>query len=136
MKKCIYCQCELTQLRSPHTNYYFCVPCFQEHLIAVLYSYDSWGDRYTSIYLDYYSSNEHIRVGIQPYLDNYHVVCYPNKFLSDKDKLLINIEGGAMHVMMHPHANLTGIVTLKFPIHTILTPTNIQDKISTYLLFS
>lgn len=136
MKECIYCQAELTQLRSPLTNYYFCVPCFQKHLVAVLYSYDSWGDRYTSVYLDYYSNNGHIRVGIQPYLDNYHVVCYPNQFLKDDDKLLINIEGGAMHVMMHPHASLNGKVTLKFPIHTILTPANIQDKISTYLLFS
>ena len=136
MIECIYCHQPPTRLREPNTNYYFCVPCFQKHLVAVLYSYDSWGDRFTSIYLDYYSSSEHIRVGIQPFLDHYHVVCYPNKFLKDDDKLVINIEGGAMHVMMHPHGNLNGRVTLRFPLHTILTPQNIQEKISTYLLFS
>ncbi len=136
MIECIYCHSDLTQLRAPHTNYYFCVPCFKKHSVAVLYSHDSWGDRFTSVYLDYYSTSEHIRVGIQPYLDHYHVICYPNKFLKDEDKFIINIEGGALHVMMHPHVNLNGRMTLRFPVHTILTPSNIQEKISTYLLFS
>ena len=139
MIDCIYCQQPLAQLKDPNINYYFCVPCFQKHSVAVLYSYDSWGDRFTSVYLDYYHNDEHIRVGIQPFLKCVHVVLNrPNKIdkvVRYEDMLIINIEAGLLYVMLHPHYPLRNIdLTLRN--NMLLTPQNVMEKISLYLLFS
>jgi len=139
MKECIYCEHPLEEVKSL-PNYYACVHCFNKHFIAVLYSYDSWGDRFTSIYLDYYSNHKHIRVGIQPFLENTHIVIMKKNesgdYIDEKDRLVIHIEGGMLHVMLHPHFGLQGHVEFTIPMTTMLTPQNVEEKIGLYLLFS
>ena len=139
MKECIYCKHPLEVVRDL-PNYYACTNCFDKHLMAVLYSYDSWGDRFTSVYLDYYSKLKHIRVGIQPFLEKAHVVVLSknenNEYLDSRDRLVIYIEGSMLHEMLHPHFALKNHVEFTIPLTTMLTPQNVEEKIGIYLLFS
>jgi hypothetical protein len=146
MKECIYCH-QLPIMLSREAIVLFCWQCLRRTGVGVLYSYDHLNERFVSISLSFHTKKSHISAVILPLLGELHIQIPSKKFkeLGKEHKLSIRIpdvEQPNPYVTLHPWAHNSPYSKqflhplIVFPITTILTPDNIRDKVSLYLLMS